>query len=520
MNVSMDAIKTEWTDINEKHHLLKIWKFFGFRHQQLITSIQDAQNCIKITIPQMCVSEDIHMLEKIDDLMTEYRAENTSLTFKTIIARKFKDIADELLITIVTAHTAKLVNPLRKFDIWMDANVMSPEQIDKSFKSLDYEFEKHFGLMNVRKIYYWFYKHQSRVPHDWEARLTGLNRDDKFLVTGYYKRDLETYWPNISIFFEFLEIVDYTVRESFEWVEDPSANQNFFEYYRKVDDLYNARKDSMGNLSNFFEDWRDMFPANNAEISLLENVYQRKFKNVTIAHELPYFWHYVKRGLFFLQDVYNFKEISDPDSFLPSNLLTLETISDKLKGKIDLLYGPFKKNFFNRHAQKLISLESSTIDFVVSQINGVLMQQFKAQFDDWQTSQPYRKLATLKYTYHNFDDFFRGIDIIFATMFLPYPEEFDHLKEMENVLENLQKKADALSVKEKISTRWDWGRGLRMDKEVSINSAISLSSPINVGFKTIISAVEKPFASASYFNSILLLASVLLLKIRKIKWRL
>jgi hypothetical protein len=527
MNISLDAIKTEWTDIKKKYDYLKDWKYFSFQHYQLHLKFNDVKTATKKTINQKYGETDFRKLKQLDDQLNEFEAKKMASTFKKVIARKFKDIADELYNTIIAEHTAKFSKQLEKLDTWMDANEMSPEQLVKNFKNLDYEFEKHFGLMNANIIYYWFYKHRNSVPQDWGARLTGFNRDERYLVKAFTQRDLESDLPKISDFSEFLDIVEHAVREGFEIVEELTFHPNLTVYYHTLNNFYNNRKDSNGNLSELFGDLTQIFNLKSGKeikkLTILENAYQSQFVNATLGH--PNLWHCVKRELLLLQDIYYWDTVIllDPHFFIPPYSLTMDTISDRLKIQSASLYDPFKTNFLERHAQKFIQLESSKIDSVVLHINEILTQHFKSKFDDWHNSQPYRKLVTLKYTYHNFDDFFRGIEIIFATTLLSFPEEdYKYLKHVEKHFDTVQKQADELSVNGKIRTRWDWGSGLRIDQEIgeiASNSAVSLNSPINVGFKTIMAVVEIPPVFTLNMDSILLMASLLLLKIKKFRWK-
>jgi hypothetical protein len=234
----------------------------------------------------------------------------------------------------------------------MNANTMSFKQRDlliTSIETFQFEISKYFRNMNPTIIYYWFFKHQSRVPHDWESRLMDFN--NQFFVTA-----IKAKLSNITDFSEFFDVLDYTVRTSFEMMNDPSNLENFVQYYKKVDHLYNARKDSMGNLSQFFKDWREIFPAEfsatNIElVTHLENEYQLKFKNSIHEHDLPNLWNCVKRALFFLQDVYKFnvqRNHSETDLVDPNNSLTIKSITDQLQYQVKPTYMDFQKKNFRK----------------------------------------------------------------------------------------------------------------------------------------------------------------------------
>jgi hypothetical protein len=517
------AIKVQWTAAKEKQHYLKNWKYFGAYDHHLNSYFQQTRTAIKTTLFAKDTNENLETLERINDQIGKYQARKRSNTFKNELDKKFKNIADELFKTILTRLIKALDNPFRELNIWMDANTMSFKQRDlliTSIQIFQVEISNYFELMNPRIIYYWFFNHQSRVPHDWEARLMGFNNNDRFLVTA-----IKATLPNIT-FSDFIDILDYTVRKSFEMEKDPSDLQNFVQYYKKVESLYIARKDSMGNLSQFFNDWREIFPEYSIvpikSVTHLENEFEMKFKNVVDEHDLPNLWNCVKRALFFFQDVYNFNILrnqSETDSVDPNSLLTIKSITDQLGNLTYPLKLDFQKKFFDRFAQKLIIQENSKIDSVIEHIHEILIQHFKFLFDDnWLLSQPYKKLFDLKYSNECYEDFYTGIDRIFATTNLSNPElDFKVLKDMKMYLHELQELATTLSVTERINTKFDWGRGLRKSQDSHRNVAVSLSSPINVGFKTLRSGVEITSACTGNIHSVLLLGSVLLMKMRKWK---
>jgi hypothetical protein len=525
MNISMDAtIKVQWTAVKEKQHLLKNWKYFGACDHHLSTYFKQTRTAIKKTTVATYTeytSDKLAKLKHINKQISEYQAMQMPNTFKYVIETELKHVADELLKTILTRLVTSLDNPFRELNIWMDANIMSFEQLNLTIPSInEYRLAvfTRFLEMNPRIIYYWFFKHQSRVPHDWEARLIGFNNNDRFLVTA-----IKATLPNIT-FSEFIDVLDYTVRKSFEIEKDPSNLQNFVQYYKKFDNLYNARKDSMGNLSQFFKDWREIFPGHSAvrieTVTHLENEYEMKFKNFIHEHDLPNLWNCVERALFFLQDVYNFnvhKNQSETDAFDPRNLVTYESISEQLENQSYHLIGKFQNKTLDRFARKLIIQEISKIDSVLEHIHKILIQHFKFLFDnDWLSSQPYKKLFDLKYSNEYYEDFYTGIDRIFATTNLSYPvEDFKVLKDMKMSLHGLQILGHMIFSLHRINTKFDWGRGLRKSQDYHRNVAVSLSSPINVGFKTLLSGVEITSAYTVNIHSVLLLGSVLLLKIRK-----
>jgi hypothetical protein len=516
------AIKAQWTSVKEKQLLLKNWKYFGARDHHLNSYLKQTRLAIQKTLFSKDTNENLATLKHINDQISKYQVRKRSNAFKNVIDKKFKKIADELFKTILTRLITTLDNPVRELNIWMNANTMRFKQRDLLITSIDafqLEISKYFRFMNPRIIYYWFFKHQSRVPLDWEARLMGFNNNDRFLVTA-----IKAKLPNITDFSEFFDIFDYTVRTSFEMANDPSILENFVQYYKKVDNLYNARKHSMCNLSQFFNDWREIFPGHSAvrieTVIHLENEYEMKFKNSIHEHDLPNLWNCVKRALFYMHDAYNFNVLrnqSETESVDPNSLLTIKSITDQLGNLTYPLNLDFQKKFFDRFAQKLIIQENSKINSILEHNHKILIQHFKFLFDDdWLLSQPYKKLFDLKYSNEYYEDFYTGIDRIFATTNLSNPEEdFKVLKDMKMYLHDLQELANTLSVTEKINTKFDWGRGLRKIQDYHRNVAVSLSSPINVGFKTLMSGVEITYACTVNIHSVLLLGSVLLMKMRK-----
>jgi hypothetical protein len=183
------------------------------------------------------------------------------------------------------------------------------------------------------------------------------------------------------------------------------------------------------------------------------------------------------------------------------------------------LFVSFKKKFIERCIQELIRLEGSKIDTYMVHIQKILIQNLKFKMDNWNSSQPYKKLANMKYTHIQFDDFFKEIEILFDSMLVKFPKkDHEYLKGLQFQLDKLKKLAKSQQIKDEISTKWDWGRGFRLIQDDHSNSAVSLSSPINIGFKTLTSAVKLPSVNAFNINSVLLLASVVILKIRKWKW--
>jgi hypothetical protein len=123
--------------------------------------------------------------------------------------------------------------------------------------------------------------------------------------------------------------------------------------------------------------------------------------------------------------------------------------------------------------------------------------------------------------YQHFEDFLEEIKIIFESMQVTFFEDdIDYLYEIQSKLNQLQNIAKyVLLLEDEISTKWDWGRGFRLSPDFYSNSAASFNSPINFGFKTLWSAVPTPSVCAFNINSVLLMASVFLLKIKKMKWK-
>jgi hypothetical protein len=520
-NIPMDAaMKTKWTVLKEKQHFLKSWKYFGARDHHLHIYLKQTRSAIEKLIFAEDTIENLATLKNINDQISKYQVRKRSNTFKNVIDEKFKTITNELFKTILTRLIKALDNPLRKLNIWTTANTISFQQRDlvvSSIYTLKFEIIKYFQYMNPNIIFYWFFNHQSRVPHDWESRLMDFN--DRFFVTA-----IKAKRHKITDFSEFIDVLDYTVRTSFEMAKNPSDFQNFVQYYKKVENLYIARKDSMGNLSQFFIDWREIIPEYSLvpikSVTHLENEYEMKFKNVVNEHDLPNLWNCVKRALFYMQDVYNFnvhRNQSETDTVDPNNLLTIQSITDQLQYQVKPTYMDFQKQILDRFAQKLIIQKYSKIESVLEHIHEILIQHFKFLFDDdWLSSQPYKKLFDLKYSNEYYEDFYTGIDRIFATTNLSYPEEdFKVLKDMNMYSRELQKLANMLLATERINTKFDWGRGLRKSQDYHRNVAVSLSSPINVGFKTLMSGVEITYACTVNIHSVLLLGSVLLMKMRK-----
>jgi hypothetical protein len=286
MNVSIASIRKNWIDIREKQQQLRNWMYINIHRQQLDEQIKEIRKTIKGSI--IINFDDMQMMQKINDQISEYLSTNILATFKHTIDRKFKQITDELVSAVITKHTEFFFKPMQELYTWFETNVSSLEQQNKIpgfFAYLEDQLDRYFGEMNSGFINFWLIDYSSRVPHDWQARLVGFNLDHINLVTGYYQQDLETYLSKISDISEFFTVVDYTVRESFENMDlGFELRLSNFEYFFKVQSLYSIRKGSMDNLSQFFEDWREIYPTfskNNIKIvTLLENEYQTKFMNV------------------------------------------------------------------------------------------------------------------------------------------------------------------------------------------------------------------------------------------------
>jgi hypothetical protein len=529
-NVPMDSIKTDWIDIKEKYNLIRNWKYFDI-DLNTPAQINEHHKNLRTKIPTTSV----------DVQMSEFLTEKNSSSFEKIIKNKFQDIAGAVLDTIVTTHAEEFAKQLQKLDFWLDdkSNMISlehPNQTMIFFNSLQNEFHKYFNSMNINLIHFWLHRHPIRVPHDWQARLTGFERNDDYLVTGWYfhyyhyvKDNLELYLDRISHFSDFVNIVDYAVRESFElfgisntwfWNFSLSKKNIMFldSWYMKR--IYNSREGTR-NLSQFFVNWKDILRSDDTIeklVAIFENKYQNTFKTTVNERELPDFWNCVKRFMFFNTEQNNY--FTKPPLSWSFNLFTREIISDKLEQQAYSLLLTFKKHFIDRRVQELIRLESSKLDPCFQHINGILIQDFKSKLDNWRISQPYRKFTSLKYTYKNFDDFFREIEILFSTMHLPFPaEDFNCLNNTQSKFVDLEKLAKMLKIEDKMSTRSDWGRVFRSRQDYYNNSAVTLSSPINFGFKAIMSAVQRPTVGTFNFNSVLLIACVVFLKIRKLSWK-
>jgi hypothetical protein len=366
------AMKTEWTVLKEKQHFLKSWKYFGARDHHLNIFLKQTRSAIEKLIIAEDTIENLATLKNINDQISKYQVRKISNTFKNVIDEKFKTISNELFNTILTRLIKALDNPLRKLNIWMNANTMSFEQRELLITSIQtsrLEISNYFRNMNPSIIFYWFFNHQSRVPHDWESRLMDFN--DRFFVTA-----IKAKRHNITNFSEFIDVLDYTVRTSLVMEKDPSDFQNFVQYYKKVENLYIARKDSMGNLSQFFIDWREIIPeyciVPIKSITHLEYEYEMKFKNVVNEHDHPNLWNCVKRALFYMQDVYKFnvqRNQSENDSIDPYNLLTMRSITDQLQYQVKPTYMDFQKKTLDRFAQKLIIQKYSKVESVLEHVH-------------------------------------------------------------------------------------------------------------------------------------------------------
>jgi hypothetical protein len=256
------------------------------------------------------------MLTKVKDQIREYQAEYIVSQFENIITHKKKDVEDELISNMLTDHTAKFFKPLQKLDTWLELNVLNHEEhnnIPSVFEHLKYQLDKYFGNIIGKLIDFWFFN--QRVPHDWEAQLTCFGMEDLNLVTGYYHGDLKTYLSKVSEFSEFINIVDYTVRNSIYKLIPKSIEKHYLHNFTEIYDFLNLRQDSMGNFSQFFEDWKifyrkfvtytyfwfirnycpDLTEIKNELVTLLENEYQSKFINAIFDHELPNLWRGVSQ---------------------------------------------------------------------------------------------------------------------------------------------------------------------------------------------------------------------------------
>jgi hypothetical protein len=530
MNISNQTIKNKWTDIKEKQqHWNKSWKYLTIDYQRFDLYFNAAVSAIDAQDSDIFGDKkrekEWEMLMNVKDQIREYQAEYIVSQFKNIINRKIEDVVDEIFSKMLNAHAAKFFKPLQKLNTWLELNVLSLEQHDtitRIFAHLEYQLDKYFEVIRTL-IEIWF--SNKRVPHDWEARLIGFGMDDLDLVTGYYNGDLKTYLSKVTEFSEFINIVDYTVRDCLYLSLPELMFSRHTDRYTEINDFYNLRKDSMGNLSQFFKEWKIIWPnfkpcracpykryspemnkIKNESLTVLENVYQSKFINATFDHELPNLWRGVSQQLLFVRDF----KANDYYGNFPENIIK------KLEAKkLSLL-----KHFVNLRVQSLIRHESTKVQSVVTHIYGLFIQHFKTELDDWQTSQPYKRLDFLKYNYFEFADFFREIEMAFNITNLDFPEDdYNYFKSVQMQFDILQKAVKRFLIEEKMSTKGDWGHGMRVGQEIYTSSAASLSSPILFGLETLKSATEIPFASMSKVNSLLLLASVLLLKVKKLKWK-
>jgi hypothetical protein len=544
MNISDDTIKNKWTGVKEKQqHWNRNWEYLFMDHQRFDPQFNGTVSIIDNKNNYILSRKEWLMLQNVRDQISEYQAEYIVSPFENIITRKINDVVNKLISRMLTDHTAKFFKPLQKFDTWFELNVLNLEQhnnIPSVLQHLDYQLDKYFGEFISGLISIWFFN--KRVPHDWEAQLTRFGMDDLNLVTGYYYGDLKTYLSKVFEFSEFINIVDYTVRDSFYHSVPKFVSQlkrRIPDFAREHDYFFHC---FMGNLSQVFKGLKIMFelierkslsrPQNaryslqltkikSESVTVLENEYQSKFMNATFDHELLNLWRRLKQKFLFVPDFEaDFDYVMHPAfNTLVVNLDFVKypkNLIDKLKvKKLSLL-----KHFITLRVQSLIRRESTKVQSVVTHIYGLFIQHFKTELDDWQTSQPYKRLDFLMYNYYEFAYFFRRIEMAFKITDLDFPEDdYNYLKSVQMQFDILQEAANNYSIKEKISTKSDWGLGMRIGQESYRSSAVSLSAPINFGVKTLKSAVEIPIASMSNVNFLLFLASVLLMKVKKIKWK-
>jgi hypothetical protein len=138
--------------------------------------------------------------------------------------------------------------------------------------------------------------------------------------------------------------------------------------------------------------------------------------------------------------------------------------------------------------------------------------------ENWNSSQPYEKFVSLKYSNLDFDEFFDEIKSIFDSIQVAIPQQnLTYLKGLQAKFDELQELAYDLDITDKINTQSDWALGFRLGEDYRTSSAVSLCSPINFGFKTLRSTI--PSMGALNFNSLLLIVTVIFFKIKKLKWK-
>jgi hypothetical protein len=321
MNSSMDTFKKNWTDIEEKHKHLRNWTYFVIERRRLDLEFNITQIAVRDCNRTVMDAEEREFLNGVSRNISEYQARYMLSPFKQIVARKFEDVVDNFLSTMLTKHSESFFKPLQRLDTWLEVNVLSLEKQNKMswfLENLDHQLDKYFGALNANFIISWFHDYYNSVPHDWPARLIGFDMNDMHLVIGCFRSVLETFLPGVPEFGKFIYNLDYTVRESFEFPTNFAQSEHFVEYYRKVETLYNVRKGSMGNLSQFFVDWTGIFPkSTNKNISVvtdLKNEYESRFVNFQTGHNL---WRCVERGLLYLQVIYSTRQKDKRINYFP-----------------------------------------------------------------------------------------------------------------------------------------------------------------------------------------------------------
>jgi hypothetical protein len=514
LNLSVAELTGSFQEITGKIQMIHVFNYF--RNQSALR--QQLKQYLEVWHSNI---QKVHVLvhngAKAERFINIYRRlkifQNTinydSDIFKKIVANRYEDIDANLIRSIVDLHANNFSQSLAKLYPWVDTNVQNLQQdtkISEFFGNLRKKVDKHFDKSNAEMIGLWFALHPQRVPDDWLARLVGFGRPDQYwLLPEYEIRELENTILDKNITLrEYINILDFYLRYSFE---------DFIKYFHydgveKIDRLMHS-----DNFSVFFQQWNILFTPDAvippSFLEVLQTKYDQSFRHVSFGAVLPIFRNSVKRAFLFTQE----------NSFAKHQKLSherLDFIWKQLKNHSSFLFEEFKNNSMNRVIQNIIQLESSKLDSVLDRLSNLLIDELKLQNADfglWQNSQPYQKMINLKYSMKSYKDFLRETETIFKSNDLEIPEEeLEYLEFMSSRFEHLQKQAELSSFENGINTRWNWGRGFVKDEwNIKSNGAV-LRSTINVGVKSVQSAIqEASFGSfdGSFFIFLFYLVSFL-----------
>jgi hypothetical protein len=538
LNSSIAEIYNEWQDyIKKSRHLIELKPYFNENAvSDLIEGCRANFEKIKIVGNinfNLNIDERTQQLREIHDRL-EFQQNwvvNESDIFMQVVADKFEDISTNLIRSIVTVHVDSFQQTLYKLETWVAENSRKLEKdakISKFFGNLNKKVDKYFSFTNAYLINSWFLSHRRIVPHDWHSRLFGFGRPEQYwLMSEYEISHLEKtiFEENLS-FSEFVNIIDFYLRESFESIIETfqSCNQDKgycddTRDYENIDFCTHSQ-----NFNDFFENWK-IFSHNQSKVpvsflTLLQTKYQRSFGKISFETVRQTFQNSAKRPITFTKDILDFATNKQEHHYrfdlsrLHFNHTSMQNIHGQFQAHGRFLFDEFKQTTMDRVIKNMIEFENWRHYSVVGQLGVVLIDKLKsmALFDPLIESQPYRKIVDLKYSFTTYENFVREIVVIFDTIAVSIPDrEHNYLKVLQSKFNRLHNQTE---FKYKINTHRNWGRDI-----IILNSGKALRSPINVGVTYVKLAIHE--ASSYYLDSsffILLFSGlIILLKFLKLK---